>query len=232
MICYACCCLFSRMFHFSEEMPHHPQRKHSVPTGFSLCLITDSPHRWTTAKTPPILKCDFWDYYPVLSHKGQENWATFIFFIQKFCKLLICNVTSFTKCLYFFLNCDIWLYLVLGLSVLMVPKLFWRQFGGRAPAAPSLPLAGFSLREKQIPGGGRALSMHGNPMSRTHPVPAPGGSSGLAHSQEHLAHLCCQIHATRKTNMDTVYHLKVNLVHVKGAGNTTQTIHNIHFPTQ
>lgn len=121
---------------------------------------------------------------------------------------------------------------MLGLSVLMVPKLFWRQFGGRAPAAPSLPMAGFSLREKQIPGGGRALSMHGNPMSRTHPVPAPGGSSGLAHSQEHLAYLCCQIHATRKTNMDTVYHLKVNLVHVKGAGNTTQTIHNIHFPTQ
>lgn len=32
-----------------------------------------------------------------------------------------------------------------------------------------------------------------------------------------------------KQGHSCVYHLKVNLVHVKGAGNTTQTIHNAHF---
>lgn len=78
-------------------------------------------------------------------------------------------------------------------------------------------LASFSQREKQGPGGGRALCMHGNAMSRTHPVPALGTPvlPHPCHKEDKQGHCVC--------------HLKVNLVHVKGAGNTTQTTHNVHF---
>lgn len=54
---------------------------------------------------------------------------------------------------------------------------------------------------------------------------------GALGSQEHLDTPVlpnpCQ--KEDKQGHSCVYHLKVNLVHVKGAGNTTQTIHNVHF---
>lgn len=89
-------------FTLHKEMPNKSQRKHSGPSGLSLCLITEALHRWTTAstgKTPTILKLDSWVCYQV---RGKTNRGAFIFFMQKFCKLLICNVTFYSKCLNFF----------------------------------------------------------------------------------------------------------------------------------
>lgn len=89
-----------------------------------------------------------------------------------------------------FLNGDIWLYLVLGLSVLMVPG---GSLVGRAPAAP-LPcpvFAGrFSSEGKAGPSGWEGTLNMFNPTSRTQPC---------------QLQVCCQIHARRKTNRDTAF---------------------------
>lgn len=77
----------------------------TVPSGLSLCLSTEAPQRWTTActgRTPPILKLD--PGFPIKCYptRSKTNGAAFIFFMQKFCKLLSCNLTSYSKCLHFF----------------------------------------------------------------------------------------------------------------------------------
>lgn len=108
----------SYALHCNKEMPNKSQRKHSGPSGLSLCLITEALHRWTTAstgKTPTILKLDSWVCYQV---RGKTNRGAFIFFMQKFCKLLICNVTFYSKCLNFFPKWSHWLYLLLSVTVL------------------------------------------------------------------------------------------------------------------
>lgn len=101
----------------------------------------------------------------------------------------------------------------------------------RAPAAPPF-LAQCFLR-----GQSRALGVGGHcacikPHEQNTSLPAPGGSSGLSHSQEHLgtAVLPNPCHKEDKQG-HCVYHLKVNLVHVKGAGKQLKPYTMYTFPT-
>lgn len=99
---------------------------------------------------------------------------------------------------------------------------------GRAPAAlPFLPLAGFSEGKAGPLGWEGSLQgwkSHGNHI----PCQLQVGALGCPLPTWAPPELPNPFHKEDKQG-HCVYRLKVNLVHVKGAGNTTQTIHKIHF---